>query len=466
MPKPNHRAPSGAAASAVAGGPIDADWKYFLDNVREVRGSYGVHTPADGASPSYFLQYEKPLDGNRRPNNGGASTSSPRGAGRKRCRVQEVAEEEEETSSGEPALYGVDSNIEEDYRVFFEHIRVIGNDDFVLERGGKVIRYGGNVVDDEGSSSEASVMEKEGAVISSDESSDDSVISAPEPKPLDPRAPRQKVKSMADNAREARNVRNVEEDGTKEDLRTRERKNGKKVVAVPGRGKDGAMAAEEDQKNKLKKEVAFPSKAKGSTMAAKNLKDKKKAGKEEVVVPANGKDGPITEVKVIKVEDEEEDEQLQIVPAVEKLGATTSLANSSDCHETEPHIASGLHGVIWPTHINDRAESDFKQRLIHVLSKPFSQGEYDKLFGMATIRNPLTKERRTRCGVKYYYSQYEKGKSYFDCYPDLAKQVKEASYPNRLALLRGLFFWLENIGQEDQFRPWRHGHKHYKIMSF
>ncbi|KAF0892861.1 hypothetical protein E2562_018644 [Oryza meyeriana var. granulata] len=41
-------------------------------------------------------------------------------------------------------------------------------------------------------------------------------------------------------------------------------------------------------------------------------------------------------------------------------------------------------GVIWPTHINDREDSDFEQRLIEALSKPFSQGEYDKLYGLAS----------------------------------------------------------------------------------
>ncbi|XP_006652118.2 uncharacterized protein LOC102702648 [Oryza brachyantha] len=445
MRKPKQRTPS-SAADTVAGGPIDAEWQYFLDNVREERGSYSVLAPADGANPSYYLQYEKPRDGSRPPTKAGASTSSPGQGGCKRRRM-----EEDESSCREPALHCADPNIEEDYREFLDNIRVVGKDDFVLELGDEVIRYGGDAVDHQGSS-EASVMGKEAAVTSSDEP----LVRAPETNRTGRRAPRDKVAGMADNGREGRDV---EEDGKAEDQRKKEKK-GKKVVAVTCKGEGGAMAAEEVEK-KPKKAVAFHSKGEDSTMAAENLKDKKNSGKKEVVVPADMG-------KVIKVEEEEGHEQLQILPAVEKRWATSSLPNSGHCHESEPHIASasasGPHGVIWPTHINDRAESDFKQRLIHVLNKPFSQGEYDKLFGMATIRNPLTKERRTRCGVKYYYSQHERGKSYFDSYPDLGKKVKEANYPNRLALLRGFFFWLENVGQEDQFRPWRVDHKRYKIM--
>uniref|UniRef100_A0A0E0KN84 Uncharacterized protein n=1 Tax=Oryza punctata TaxID=4537 RepID=A0A0E0KN84_ORYPU len=442
MPKPNHSARS--TAGGGGGGPIDADWKYFLDNVREEGHSYSVRVPADGANPSYYLHYEKS------PTNGAASTSSRGGAGRKRRRMEEEEEEEEEeSSSGEPALHVPDPDIEEDYRVFLQNVRLVGNGGFVLEHEGNVIRY-----------------DASGAAISSDESSDESVMGAPEPNPR-----RRKEKFVEEDQEEEEDVKNVvavrsrERDFTmvKED----QEKKGKKVVDLPARGEDGAMAADSFHSFSKGKDDTTLAKnvkdKKDEKEVVKNPKDKKDHGKKEVALSAKEKDGQLAEGVVIKVE--EEDEQLQIVPAVEKLATTTRLTNLSDGHKTAPRIASGSHGVIWPIHINDREESDFKQRLIHALNKPFSQGEYDKLFCMATIRNPLTRERRTRCGVKYYYSQHEKAKSYFDCYPDLAKQVQEASYPNRLALLRGLFFWLENIGQEDQFRPWRGDHKRYKIVS-
>jgi hypothetical protein len=76
-------------------------------------------------------------------------------------------------------------------------------------------------------------------------------------------------------------------------------------------------------------------------------------------------------------------------------------------------------GVIWPTHITERPESDFKRKLMKVLMKPFNQEEYDELFAMATDRTPVIKERRTRRRVMYYPWKHEMGKSYFDSYPGM-----------------------------------------------
>uniref|UniRef100_A0A0D9W2T5 Uncharacterized protein n=1 Tax=Leersia perrieri TaxID=77586 RepID=A0A0D9W2T5_9ORYZ len=396
---PNRRARY-AAAAAVAGGQIEPDWKYFLDNVREEHGSYGIHAPSDGANPSSYLHYE-----NSRVRWGGASTSSRgRGAGSKRHRRRMMEEE--------PAMYyDLDPNMDEDYRVFFKHLRLLPKGGFVLEYKGKVIAY-----------------DAAGPAFSSDESV--SAMGGPESNPPDRRARRQKAKNVEEeDHEEEEDVKNVVALPTraKDDnmVKVDKRKKGKDVVAVPAWEGNGVVTAEEGRKKKnLKKEVAFPSK---------------------------GKDGPIGELMVIKLE--EEDEQLPIMPAVDELGTTSRPTNLINGYETNARIASGSHGVIWPIHINDRKESDFKQRLIDVLDKPFSQGEYEKLYGMATIRKQLTKERRTRLGVKYYYSNHEKGKSYLDSFPDgtammgmlkdLAKQVEKASHPNRLALLRGLFFWLE-----------------------
>ncbi|KAF2933006.1 hypothetical protein DAI22_04g045300 [Oryza sativa Japonica Group] len=325
MPKPNHRARSAAAGGGGGGGgPIDADWKYFLDNVREEGHSYAVRVPADGANPSYYLQYEKPLT------NGAASTSSRGGAARKRCRMEE--EEEEESSSGEPEP-APDPDIEEDYRVFLQNVRLVGHGGFVLEHEGNVIRY-----------------DASGAALSSDESSDESVMGAPEP---DPR--RRKAKIVEEDQEEEEDVKNeVAVPSRKKDftmVKEDQEKKGKRVVDLPARGEDGAMVAEEDRKKKLRKEFnfhSFHSKGKDDTTPVKNLKDKKKEvknpkdkkvhGKKEVALSAKGKDCQLAEGVVIKVE--EEDGQLQIVPAVEKLATTTRLTNLSNGHKTAPRIAS------------------------------------------------------------------------------------------------------------------------------
>ncbi|KAI5013945.1 hypothetical protein ZWY2020_055335 [Hordeum vulgare] len=131
----------------------------------------------------------------------------------------------------------------------------------------------------------------------------------------------------------------------------------------------------------------------------------------------------------------------------------------------ESSVVWELHGVVWPTHIMERSDSEFKEKLMGLLRKPFSQEEYNTLLDKATTRLPATKKRHTRSGVKYYNSKHEKKPSYFDSHPDLAKKVRaeSTSKPNQLALLRGFFFWMENIAHDDQFRPWRDDFKKYKV---
>uniref|UniRef100_J3LW19 Uncharacterized protein n=1 Tax=Oryza brachyantha TaxID=4533 RepID=J3LW19_ORYBR len=144
-----------------------------------------------------------------------------------------------------------------------------------------------------------------------------------------------------------------------------------------------------------------------------------------------------------------------------QIAASSSSRGGAGC---KSKTRAESPGVIWPTHINEREESEFKHRLIGALSKPFSQEEYDKLYGMPSIRNPPMKERQTRSGVKAYKCPHGIGKSYFDHYPDLAEQVENTSCSNRLALLRGLFFWLENVAHEHQFRPWSNDNKCLKVI--
>ncbi|EEC68123.1 hypothetical protein OsI_36031 [Oryza sativa Indica Group] len=81
----------------------------------------------------------------------------------------------EKGSSTVPAVYDVNADIEEEYRLFLENVRVHENEDFVLEYDGKVIRYGGEEMDDDDSCIEVLMKEKEevlkALVISSDDES-------------------------------------------------------------------------------------------------------------------------------------------------------------------------------------------------------------------------------------------------------------------------------------------------------
>jgi len=78
-------------------------------------------------------------------------------------------------------------------------------------------------------------------------------------------------------------------------------------------------------------------------------------------------------------------------------------------------------GIIWPTHITRRPDSDFKRRLIKALAKPVAPKEYYRLFETVTIRTPLMKLRQVRSETKSYPAE-EMGKSYLEHYPGTVLQ--------------------------------------------
>jgi len=60
--------------------------------------------------------------------------------------------------------------------------------------------------------------------------------------------------------------------------------------------------------------------------------------------------------------------------------------------------------------------TDFKSKLTAVLSRPFKQAEYDKLYKEANERKPLIKQKHLR-SMSISYETNEKGQSYFDHFP-------------------------------------------------
>ncbi|GJN26869.1 hypothetical protein PR202_gb14835 [Eleusine coracana subsp. coracana] len=74
-----------------------------------------------------------------------------------------------------------------------------------------------------------------------------------------------------------------------------------------------------------------------------------------------------------------------------------------------------LEGIMWPTHIMERQEFEFKQKLINALTtKSFCHDENDTLFAMATKRSPITREQSTRHQEVSYTCEHDMGKSFFD----------------------------------------------------
>uniref|UniRef100_A0A0E0DAV4 Uncharacterized protein n=1 Tax=Oryza meridionalis TaxID=40149 RepID=A0A0E0DAV4_9ORYZ len=372
-----------------------------------------------------------PKPNHRAASSAAAAASSP--AGRK--------EQEENTV---PAVYDASADIEDDYRLFLENVRVYENEDFVLEYEGKVVRYGGDeaVSAGGGSRGEDPVMEKEKeekekevVVISS--SDDESTKSVPESNPLDRGVFQRKMKKVVDQ----------------------EKMDEKNEAAAPlvkgkGVGKVIGMEVEDEQlvlalpkpgtttslTNPSKRHETEPHTTSGAADPAMETDPVMSVFFLAVMVvvffvvmeaaaraPSGGGGGtaPLPSLSLDHALPDLADGRWQRV----NIGlAKMKMPPAKIIFAGGAYVACKNHqsaGIIWPPHINDREESSFKQGLMEALSKPFCQEEYDKLYGIATICEPLMRERRTRSGSKTYYSNSLMGKSYFDSYPGLIEVLSK-----------------------------------------
>uniref|UniRef100_A0A0E0P5H3 Uncharacterized protein n=1 Tax=Oryza rufipogon TaxID=4529 RepID=A0A0E0P5H3_ORYRU len=269
-----------------------------------------------------------------------AAVSSP-DAGRK--------EREENTV---PAVYDASADIEDDYRLFLENVRVYENEDFVLEYEGKVVRYGGDeaVSAGGGSRGEDPVMEEEkekekevDVVVISSSSDDESTKIVSEPNPLDRGVFQRKMKKVVD----------------KEKM---DEKNEAAAPLVKGKGVGKVIGMEVE---------------------------------DEQLVLALPKPGTTTSLTNPSKRHETE-------PYTTSQSAGIIWPPHINDRE-ESSFKQGLMEALSKPFCQEEYDN-FKQGLIEVLSKPFCQEEHDELYGMATIREPSMSERRTRSGSKTYYS--------------------------------------------------------------
>lgn len=88
-----------------------------------------------------------------------------------------------------------------------------------------------------------------------------------------------------------------------------------------------------------------------------------------------------------------------------------------------------------------------------LLERPYDKKEYAGLWKAVKSRKPTLKDMDLRNGK--FYSSRRLGKSYLDHYKDLHEKLKEVDDNiKKLNILRGFFFWLQNLTQEGAFRPW------------
>ncbi|XP_062184278.1 uncharacterized protein LOC133888152 [Phragmites australis] len=359
------------AAGHLPAGEIDPDYLYFLQHVRLDGDSYALELPAHGASPPSLLRYETPL-----ASSDGECVSDPSPSRLStNCRVEQ--KDSAASVGADPAWYDSLGDVDEDYRLFLQHTRLVDGQ-LILEIGGVVVNYD------------------------------------------QPDATRSGGSSEAEDEKDKR---------------------WGKEAAVASPGKRFSVGGEREGLVSDAPATAVPK------PYACDWRADPKPGQE--------------------VNDEEDEGQLDAASAGTLKGVYWE-ASSSNGHDaglrahSEGKVEKEL-GAIWPAHITRRLESDFKRRLIQVLTKPVGRKEFYKLFDMATIRTPLMKLRQVRNETKFYPTE-EMGSSYLDHYPDLAEQVMNSGLRHGLALLRGFFFWLQNNAHEDQFKPWVDDSKYHEVI--
>ncbi|KAF8669831.1 hypothetical protein HU200_051005 [Digitaria exilis] len=403
-----------------AGDVVDPDYLYFLQHIRVDGDSYVLELPGNGSSPPSLLKYEAPPPPPPPPppdsssSDGGECVSDPSPG---RLSTNRRADERDSSASLEatpPA--GCDSldAVDDDYRLFLQHARLVDGQ-LVLEVGGVVINY------------------------------DQPVVAA---------APRW-------------------ENGKQRGVET--------ASPSPGRGVGvGAETIEVGSgapANVVPEQYACDWRADSSPRRKVKGKDGGDQGLSNagtmkgVYWEASSSDGRRAGRRSNSV-------RLSDTFSSSFMSESLSLNNQGITIIGIGEKVEQELGIVWPTHITKRPDSDFKRRLIEALTEPVARKEYYRLFDTVTIRTPLMKLRQVRNETKFYPTE-EMGSSYLDHYPgkilhclhtfclwthllmhflhltlDLAEQIMNSGRRNGLALMRGFLFWLQNSAHDDQFKPW------------
>lgn len=101
------------------------------------------------------------------------------------------------------------------------------------------------------------------------------------------------------------------------------------------------------------------------------------------------------------------------------------------------------------------SNSEFREKLMDALRKPFDEKEYGLLMQEVSERKPVERDRELRGSVKTYSLEIC-SPSYLDQFTDFANRIDSVRHNRHkvLNLLRGFFFWLKNLTQEEAFKPW------------
>lgn len=99
--------------------------------------------------------------------------------------------------------------------------------------------------------------------------------------------------------------------------------------------------------------------------------------------------------------------------------------------------------------------STFRDNLMDVLRRPYDKTEYNDLYNQASVRKPAQGRRILR-HVTLSYNKKSCSKSLLEIHTGLAEKINLVSHDHNMVLnlLRGFFYWLENLPHQGSFCPW------------
>jgi uncharacterized protein YqeY len=91
----------------------------------------------------------------------------------------------------------------------------------------------------------------------------------------------------------------------------------------------------------------------------------------------------------------------------------------------------------------DRGRSYFREEVMNIYKKPYDQDEYEQLLEAVKSKKPIKGRKNHR-------------KSLLEHNADLKAELDRFFFdrPKMLNILRGFFYWLQNISHEGIFKPW------------
>ncbi|ESQ49257.1 hypothetical protein EUTSA_v10020550mg [Eutrema salsugineum] len=171
--------------------------------------------------------------------------------------------------------------------------------------------------------------------------------------------------------------------------------------------------------------------------------------KESTIVPDKV---PLAKVKVELdheswSDDDDDDDMIEVSdsPFSDGQGTPFVVSKSKNMIDLEEESAE-----------DESSSSCFKEKLMDVLEKPYDEEELLRLSREVSVKKPVTRCRELRKGRESNYKTDELGHSYLEKVPDFDKEYKRVDGDDKasLELLRGFFFYLENISLGGAFKPW------------